>query len=116
MRFIAALAFTDPEQFVPLARHADACGLDALALSDHLCFPEQIASRYPYAPDGRPFWDAATPWPDPWVAIAAMAAATSKLQFLTNVYVLPARHPLVVAKQVGTAAVLSGNRVRLGVG
>ncbi len=31
-------------------------------------------------------------------------------------YILPARTPVHVAKQVGTAAVLSGNRVDLGIG
>jgi probable F420-dependent oxidoreductase len=53
---------------------------------------------------------------DPWVAIGAMAAVTQRLRFFTGVYVLPMRNPLVVAKAVATAAVLSGNRVALGVG
>jgi len=116
VRFIAALAFVEPGQLLDVARSADACGLDALAISDHVCFPERIGSAYPYAPDGKPFWDATAPWPDPWVTIGAMAAVTTRLRFLTNVYVLPARHPLLVAKAVGTAAVLSGDRVILGIG
>ena len=45
-----------------------------------------------------------------------MAAVTERLRFFTNVYVLPMRNPFVVAKSVGTAAVLSGNRVSLGIG
>jgi probable F420-dependent oxidoreductase len=45
-----------------------------------------------------------------------MAAATERLRFLTSIYVLPLRNPFAVAKAVGTAAVLSGNRVTLGVG
>jgi probable F420-dependent oxidoreductase len=45
-----------------------------------------------------------------------MAAATSRLRFLTNVAVLPLRHPLATAKTVATAAVLSGGRVVLGAG
>jgi probable F420-dependent oxidoreductase len=57
-----------------------------------------------------------TPWLDPWVAIGAMAAATERLRFFTNVYVLPLRNPFVVAKAVATAAVMSGNRVSLGIG
>ena len=56
------------------------------------------------------------PWPDPWVTIGHLAAVTERLRFITNVYVLPARTPVHVAKQVGTAAVLSGNRVALGIG
>jgi probable F420-dependent oxidoreductase len=57
-----------------------------------------------------------TPWPDPWVTVGHLSAVTSRLRFLTTVYILPARTPVHVAKQVGTAAVLSGNRVDLGVG
>ena len=56
------------------------------------------------------------PWPDPWVTIAFLAGQTTTLRFFTNIYVLPARPPVAVAKLVGTAAVLSGNRVALGIG
>ncbi len=57
-----------------------------------------------------------TPWLDPWVAIGAMGAATERLRFTTNVYVLPMRNPFTVAKMVATAAVLTGGRVSLGIG
>jgi alkanesulfonate monooxygenase SsuD/methylene tetrahydromethanopterin reductase-like flavin-dependent oxidoreductase (luciferase family) len=45
-----------------------------------------------------------------------MAAVTSTQLFTTGVYVAPARDLITVAKLVSTAAVLSGGRVRLGVG
>jgi probable F420-dependent oxidoreductase len=45
-----------------------------------------------------------------------MAAVTSRVRFTTGVYVAPARDLVTVAKQVGTAAVISGGRVNLGVG
>ena len=116
MKFVAALAFGDPAHFLDIARTADACGWHALALSDHLFFPQHLRSSYPYVDDGKPFWLSSTPWPDPWVAIGSMAAVTRQLRFMTNVYVLPVRNPFVVAKVVGTAAVLSNNRVTLGIG
>ncbi len=50
------------------------------------------------------------------MTIGHLAAVTQRLRFLTTVYILPARTPVHVAKQVGTAAVLSGNRVGLGIG
>jgi alkanesulfonate monooxygenase SsuD/methylene tetrahydromethanopterin reductase-like flavin-dependent oxidoreductase (luciferase family) len=50
------------------------------------------------------------------VTIGAMAAVTSRLRFSTIVYILPLRHPLEVAKQCATLAVLSDNRFALGVG
>jgi probable F420-dependent oxidoreductase len=45
-----------------------------------------------------------------------MGAVTSRLSFVTHVYVLPARNPFVVAKAVATVAFLTGGRVELGVG
>ncbi len=116
MRFIASLAFSDPAHYLELARAAEASGWDGLVVSDHVVHPEKIASPYPYTADGAPRWEAVAPWPDPWVAIAAMAAVTTRLRFVTGVYVLPLRNPFAVAKAVGTAAVLSGYRVSLGIG
>jgi probable F420-dependent oxidoreductase len=116
MKFVTSLAFSDPTHFCALARTADETGWDALVVSDHVVHPETIESPYPYTVDGAPRWEAPAPWPDPWVAIGAMAAVTRRLRFLTGIYVLPMRNPFVVAKAVGTAAVMSGNRVSLGIG
>ena len=46
----------------------------------------------------------------------ALSTVTTRLRFFTSVYVPAARNPFQVAKSVGTAAVISGNRVALGVG
>lgn len=116
MKFITSLAFSDPAHLGPVARACEAAGFDAVALSDHLVHPEQLATPYPYTPDGKPRWPPFTPWPDPWVAIGAMAALTERLRFVTSVFVLPLRNPIQAAKTIGTAAVLSGGRVALGVG
>jgi len=48
--------------------------------------------------------------------ISALSSATEQLLFTTGVYIAPARDLITVAKSVGTTAVLSDNRVRLGVG
>jgi probable F420-dependent oxidoreductase len=87
-------------------------------ISDHLFNPRHLESRYTYSvrEDGAPGWESETPWPDPMTVIAAMAAATTNLVFTTGVYIAPARDLITVAKSVGTAAVLSDDRVRLGVG
>ena len=116
MQFWQGIAFLDPSQLLPLAQATDEAGYDGIAVSDHLFFPKQPTSEYPYTPDGAPIWEPDTPWPDPWTTIAAMAAVTTRLRFTTNVYVAPARDVFTVAKQVSTAAVLSGGRVALGVG
>jgi probable F420-dependent oxidoreductase len=81
-----------------------------------VCIPAVIESRYLYAADGKPPFDRNTPWPDPWAAISAMAAVTQRLRFGTSIYLAGLRHPLLVAKSVATASILSGGRVMLGVG
>ena len=45
-----------------------------------------------------------------------MARETDRIRFLTSIYILPLRHPVVAAKQVGTAALYAGGRLVLGIG
>ncbi len=116
MRFAISLAFQPVGEVVALARAADACGYDALAIPDHVVELEDLDTPYPYTPDGKRRWDHEADWPDPWVLTAALAQATERIRFFTSVYVAALRSPYQVAKSVGTAAVLSGNRVALGVG
>ena len=116
MKFCASLAFSDPRHFREIAITAEAADWDYLVTSDHVVHPEKIDSPYPYTTDNEPRWEAPAPWPDPWVVIGAMAAATERIRFLTAIYVLPMRNPFVVAKAIGTAAVLSKDRVTLGIG
>ena len=106
----------DAVDYVAVGKAAEDAGFDAVALSDHVVYPEVIESKYPYTPDGRPQYEADWDFPDPWIAIGAMSSATTTLEFLTNVFVLPARNPLLVAKAVGTASAMSGGRVSLGIG
>ena len=116
VKFVTSLAFSAPAQILPLARACDAAGFDGVALSDHVVHPEKIATPYPYTKDGAPRWQPFTDWPDPWVTAGAIAAVTERLRVVTSIFVLPLRHPVLVAKAVGTAAVLSGGRVALGIG
>jgi probable F420-dependent oxidoreductase len=116
VKFVISAAFTDPRELPALAVAADECGYEALSLSDHVVHPEVLDTPYPYTADGSRRWPAFTPWPDPWVTIAHLAARTRRLRFTTNVFVLPLRNPFLVAKAVATAALLSGDRVTLCVG
>jgi len=109
-----AVAFLEVDQLLEVATAAEGMGFGAITVSDHVFFPGQLRSRYPYTPDGTPFWSPDTPFPDPWVLIGAMASVTTRIRFTTNVYVAPARDLFTVAKLVATAAVLSGGRVALG--
>lgn len=118
MRFHQALSFLPVDQLVPLATACDELGYAGTYLSDHLFNPRHLDSRYTYSarPDGAPGWEKETEWPDPMCVFSGLATVTTNLTFTTGVYVAPVRDLVTVAKTVGTAAVLSGNRVRLGVG
>ena len=116
MRFSISTAFQPVDQLPALARAADELGYHSMAVPDHVVDLEELATPYPYTADGGRRWSHDAEWPDPWVLIGALAAVTTRLRFFTSVYVPAIRSPFQVAKSVGTAAVLSGNRVSLGVG
>jgi probable F420-dependent oxidoreductase len=116
MRFSYAESMTDPSYYLPLARAAEAAGFDSMVVPDSICYPEESDARYPYNPDGtREFLDG-KPFLEPFSLIPAMGAVTETLRFITFVLKLPIRHPVLVAKQVGSTAVLTDNRLLLGVG
>ena len=116
MKFWCVTAFMKSTELVPIARMVDEAGYHGMMLSDHIFYPQDLKSPYPYSPyeDGRPIWEPETSWPDSWVTIGAMIGATERLHFSNNIYIAPNRPILAVAKQVSTAAVISGNRVELG--
>ena len=118
MRFHQSVAFLETDQLLELCRATDELGYAGISVSDHLFYPQDLRSRYTYSPyeDGSPIWSPEADWPDSWCLISAMAAVTRHLTFATSVYIAPARDLITVAKLAGTAAVLSGGRVRLGVG
>jgi len=114
--FCIAVAYSDPRDLCEIAKTAEESGFGGIVISDHVVHPKTLSTPYPYTRDGRPRWEADSPWPDPLIAVAAMAAVTSTIRFITSVLVLPLRHPVLAAKSVATAAVLSGERLTLGVG
>lgn len=105
--------FEPLDELLELARHAEACGYEGIALADHVAVPERFASVHP---SGQNPFTAESSFPDAFVSLAAMAAVTERLRFMSYVYVLPMREPFAVAKQVGTAAALFPGRVVFGVG
>jgi probable F420-dependent oxidoreductase len=109
-------AMLPTDQLKPIAVAAEELGYASFAIADHVVDLETLATPYPYEADGSRRWDHTCEWPDPWVLVGALSAATTRLTFFTSIYVAALRSPYQVAKSVGTAAVLSGGRVRLGVG
>jgi len=104
------------DQYVEVARFAEEVGFHGITIADHLVMPMKYDSRYLYTADGRTWWPDDLPWADPWVTLAAIGAATSSLELATNIYLLALRDPFNAAKAIATAAVLTQDRVRCGIG
>ncbi len=116
MKFWQSLAFVEMDQMVELARFCEDIGFHGVSYGDHLVTTKDQVDEYLYRASGNIFWNPDTHWPDPWVVTAALAQATTHLQFLSTIYILPLRDPLSAAKALSTAAFLSHDRVTLGAG
>ena len=79
-----------------LVRLVDDCGYDSLWVGDHIAFAVAIL--------------------DPLLQLAQAAMVSRRLMLGTNVYLLPLRHPVPVAKQVATLDHLCEGRLIFGVG
>ncbi len=116
MRFSYAESMTDPTFYGPLARAAEEAGYDSMVVPDSIGYPREADSVYPYNPDGSREFLEDKPFIEPFSLIPALGAVTERLRFVTFVLKLPIRHPVLVAKQATSTAVLTGNRLLLGVG
>jgi len=96
----------DPDRIVAYARHAEACGFEALYMPEHIVL-------YPGAAVGAIELPASLPYVDPLDALGFVAAATSRILLGTGVLLLPYHHPVVLAKRLATIDVLSRGRMRL---
>jgi probable F420-dependent oxidoreductase len=97
---------------VDFARRAEDAGVGQIAMTDHLVIGPRT-DRYPY---GRFPFSNEEPWPEPLVALAAIAGATRRIRLATAVLIAPLRAAPLLAKSVATLDALSGGRVDLGVG
>ena len=116
MRFCYAESMTDPSFYAPLARAAEEAGYESMVIPDSICYPQESVSVYPFNPDGTREFLEDKPFLEPFSLIPALGAVTERLRFVTFVLKLPVRHPVLVAKQVTSTAVLTNNRLVLGVG
>jgi probable F420-dependent oxidoreductase len=116
VRFSFAESLTDPSFYIPLAKAAEDAGYHSMTIADSIAYPFESDSKYPYTPDGsREFLDGKE-IVEAFVLTAALGAVTTKLRFNFFVLKLPVRHPALTAKQAGSLAALTGNRLGLGVG
>jgi len=102
------------EGVLAMARAGERAGLHSAMIADHVVFPAESDSVYPYTVDGRhPGTGDAL---EAFSILGLVAGATERLRLVTSVLVLPYRNPVLTAKMVASLDVLSGGRVTLGVG
>ena len=102
----AAMAPWEPRAGGPevlrYARKADSLSWDWLTIPEHIVMPtdmkEVMGSRFA----------------EGIAASAVLMGATERIHMLTYILALPYRHPLVLAKQIGTMEFLAGGRFTLG--
>jgi len=116
MRFGYHATMCNPAYYGELAKAAEAAGYATFTLPDSICYPKDGDATYPYNDDGTRDFLEGVPFIEPFSLIPYMAALTTKLKFSTSVLKLPIRNPVIVAKQVTSVAVLTGDRFELGVG
>lgn len=90
--------YANPRTLSELAREAEGSGWDGFFIWDHV----QVGWPDPVA--------------DPWVALAAMACATSTIRLGALVTPLARRHPWKVAREAVTLDHLTGGRLVFGAG
>lgn len=100
----------------PGAMKAYAQGVEALGFS-HILLYDHVLGADPNRPGGfsGPY-DKDISFHEPLTTFAFIAAVTESVEMVTNVLVLPQRQTALVAKQAAQVAILSNNRLRLGVG
>jgi probable F420-dependent oxidoreductase len=96
-----------------LARAAEARGFESLWVPEHTHIP--VSRRTPF-PGGGQLAKEYSHTLDPFVALSAAAAATSRLMIGTGICLIIERDPITTAKEVATLDFLSGGRFLLGIG
>jgi probable F420-dependent oxidoreductase len=105
-----------PVAMARLAVEGEAIGYDYACVSDHVVEPTDIHSRYPYSDSGEFPRASRGERQEQLIAIAYLAAKTSRVRFLTSVMVVPHRPAVLTAKMLATIDVMSGGRLIVGVG
>jgi probable F420-dependent oxidoreductase len=103
-----------PEALETLVTRGEALGLHSVMIADHVVFPTEVHSKYPYTVSGAfPGHGDAL---EQLTLMAFVAGITTRLRLVTSVMILPYRNPVLTAKVLATVDVLSRGRVTVGVG
>jgi probable F420-dependent oxidoreductase len=110
-----AFIFANDQSFHPgpLARSLEDHGLESFWVAEHTHIPVSRQTPYPGGGDLPDYYARAL---DPFLALTAAAAVTTRLKLGTGVLLVVERDPIVTAKEVATLDWLSGGRFLFGVG
>jgi probable F420-dependent oxidoreductase len=106
----------DPAVIEAVARAAEAAGFSTLWSGEHVVMVDRPDAPYPYTGDGKIAVPSDADWLDPLIALAFVAAVTSRIRIATGILLLPQHNPVMVAKQAASLDVLSQGRFALGIG
>ena len=117
MRFTLMLGIGGYADYLAVAKAAEDSGWATISVPDSFFFPKTTESEYPYSDHDmiRGFLEV-SPFIEPIVAMSCMAAVTNKIRFCCGVMKVPMRQPLILAKQLTSLAVMSGERLDFGAG
>jgi len=111
----ALIGSRDLGAMVEMAVQAEQAGIDAVMLSEHVALGRdsgaagEMQNPRDYAAPGNQ--SPAYAWPNSVVMMSAIAQATSKIRIVAGAIIAPLRHPLLLAKELGTLDLLSGGRL-----
>jgi probable F420-dependent oxidoreductase len=100
----------------PQAVRAWAEAVEQLGYTHILAFDHVIGAGTASRPDWRGPYSSATMFHEPFVLFGYLASITRTVELVTDVIILPQRQTALVAKQAAEVDVLSGGRLRLGIG
>lgn len=100
------------------AATAEDLGFDSIWVADHVVWPVEYDSPYPYgATEGEKYpGDEHDPAYEAVTTLAWLSARTSRIKVGTLVLVAPQREPWLLAKQLATVDALNGGRTIIGMG
>ena len=104
------------KNLLEFAQLADQLGYHSGWVSDHVAWPKDIASKYPYTDDGSFAPPPDMPWLDPIGTMFFVAGCTERLKLAPTVLILGYRLPVGTAKAIASLDVMSEGRAILGVG
>jgi probable F420-dependent oxidoreductase len=108
---------SDPDWTVEMAQRVESTAAESLWAYEHVVFPAEYASIYPYDPLGRmTSSQLQEDRPDPLQWLGHIAAVTSRVKLGTGLMLLPLHNPLILAKRLATLDQLSKGRVLAGFG